>query len=198
MGRQKKYLVGVDEVGRGSVAGPVAVGVVVLYSYKRTNIFEGVRDSKKLTQLQREEWAQKIYNAQAQHILDFAVGYSSPFFIDTHGIVRAIQCAMNKALCRLDCPPKDSKIMLDGALYAPLRYLHQTTTIKGDELIPIISLASIVAKVSRDRKMRCFSKKFNEYGFDAHKGYGTKKHFEAIKLHGLCKIHRKTFLKRLP
>jgi len=95
------------------------------------------------------------------------------------------------------CDFDDVEIMLDGLLYAPKKYANQKTIVKGDEKVPIISFASIVAKVVRDKKIVKLSEKYVEYEFDVHKGYGTKKHYTAIKKYGMCEIHRRSYLKNL-
>jgi ribonuclease HII len=117
--------------------------------------------------------------------------------IDKFGIVSSIKKALNNSLEKVteNKNPNQVFVYLDGELKAGEKYLNQETLIKGDELIPIISLASIMAKVSRDRLMEDYSKKYKEYGFEKNVGYGTKAHYEAIKKYGPCSIHRKTFLR---
>ena len=195
-----EYLVGIDEVGRGPLAGPVAVGVLVMKtkSVKRFRLFyqKGetfLRDSKKLSEKQREEWFEIICAERQRGALDFSVSFVSHIMIDKRGLAWALRTATARALTRLAIPT-DSAIFLDGGLRAPEIFKNQKTIIKGDEKIPVIALASIVAKVTRDHLMIRMAEKYPQYGFEKHKGYGTKEHFAAIKKHGLCPIHRRSFL----
>ncbi len=189
----KKYLVGIDEVGRGPLAGPVAVGVVVAPYRFDLGLLEGVRDSKKMSELGREIWYEKLRILEAEYGLRHIVQFSSAHFIDTHGIVPAIRAAVTRALRLLEVDPASSHVLLDGALRAPARFVSQETIIRGDETEPLISLASIAAKVKRDRLMRMLAIRYPEYGFEIHKGYGTKMHREVLMKQGLSVIHRKTF-----
>ncbi len=200
MGNEKncKYIIGIDEVGRGPLAGPVTVGAVLIpRNLKISNIIK-LRDSKKLTQKSREEWFAYI---KSNSQIFFATTSVSAEMIDKIGIQRATSRALAHSLSQTirtsDVRMGEIEIMLDGSLYAPQKYKNQKTIIKGDEKISAISLASIVAKVTRDRKMIKFSKKYPEYGFDVHKGYGTKKHYEAIKTVGVVPIHRRSYLKKV-
>jgi len=186
-----KYLVGIDEVGRGPLAGPVAVGVLVMK--ENLKIFGKIRDSKKLSVKQREEWFKIICAERQRGALDFSVSFISHITIDKSGLAWALRTAIARSLARLAIPTA-SEIFLDGGLRAPEIFKNQKTIIKGDEKIPVIALASIVAKVTRDRLMIRLAKRYPEYGFEKHKGYGTKEHFAAIKKHGLCPIHRRSFL----
>lgn len=194
-GSNIRYIVGIDEVGRGPLAGPVAVGAVVVPSDFDEAFFDGVRDSKKLTPKRREEWFEKIKKEKKNGALTYTVCFTAPELIDSYGIVWAIRSAIDKALLQLTLEPEEYKLFLDGGLHAPEQFIYQETIIKGDEKKPIIALASIMAKVERDRKMILFGEQYPEYGFDAHKGYGTKAHFQNIKEHGICSIHRKSFLR---
>ena len=198
-----EYLVGIDEVGRGPLAGPVAVGVLVMKtkSVKRFRLFyqKGetfLRDSKKLSEKQREEWFEIICAERQRGALDFSVSFVSHIMIDKRGLAWALRTATARALVRLAIPT-DSAIFLDGGLRAPEIFKNQKTIIKGDEKIPVIALASIVAKVTRDHLMIRMAEKYPQYGFERHKGYGTKEHFATIKKHGLCPIHRRSFLLKL-
>ena len=195
-----EYLVGIDEVGRGPLAGPVAGGGLVMKtkSAKRFRLFyqKGetfLRDSKKLSEKQREEWFEIICAERKRGALDFSVSFVSHIMIDKRGLAWALRTATARALTRLAIPT-DSAIFLDGGLRAPEIFKNQKTIIKGDEKIPVIALASIVAKVTRDHLMIRMAEKYPQYGFEKHKGYGTKEHFAAIKKHGLCPIHRRSFL----
>ena len=195
-----EYLVGIDEVGRWPLAGPLAVGVLVMNtkSAKRFRLFyqKGetfLRDSKKLSEKQREEWFEIICAERKRGALDFSVSFVSHIMIDKSGLAWALRTATARSLARLAIST-DSAIFLDGGLRAPEIFKNQKTIIKGDEKIPVIALASIVAKVTRDHLMIRMAKKYPQYGFERHKGYGTKEHFAAIKRHGLCPIHRRSFL----
>lgn len=192
------YLVGIDEAGRGPLAGSVAVGVACVFlgdkNFKKFS--RGVRDSKKLSEKQREEWFAKMTEEKGKGKgFDFSVAFAGPEMIDVRGLSFAIRHALANALKKLRIPPEETFVLLDGGLRAPEEYLHQKTIIHGDDLEPIISLASIAAKVSRDKRMRALAKKYTEYGFEKHKGYGTKAHYEAIGKYGILEgIHRKSFL----
>lgn len=175
------------------MAGPVAVGVVVVPAGFDFALFDGVRDSKLMTESSREEWFEKLPLLEASAGVRWSVQFSSALYIDTYGIVPAVKRAMAHALRDLALPPEEVEIRLDGSLKAPDMFLHQTTIIRGDQTEPVISMASVAAKVSRDRLMKKLAAKHPEYGFDIHKGYGTKKHAEAIRKFGLCSLHRKTF-----
>ena len=194
------YIIGIDEAGRGPVAGPIAVGAVFAHvSTKIEHEFfaKGIRDSKKLTVNKREhlfDWIQ--HHAGLRHVVSMV----GPRVIDSAGIVAATDMAIMRALRRV-VPPNVEKanvlVLLDCGLRAPESFMNQATIIKGDEKEPLIALASVVAKVSRDDKMRRLSFEFPEYGFDGHKGYGTKEHYKAMRKHGLCDSHRRSFLTRL-
>ncbi|MDB5225780.1 MAG: rnhB [Candidatus Adlerbacteria bacterium] len=189
-----QWLVGVDEAGRGPLAGPVSVGVVAVP--KRFDIrkaFPGINDSKQLTEEKREEiYKEALARAKAGDI-KLCARLSSALYIDTRGITKAVRRGVWSGVRHL-ADPETSFVKLDGLLVAPPEY-KQETIIKGDALEPVISLASIVAKVRRDRLMRTLAVQYPEYGFAIHKGYGTAKHRAAIGKFGLCELHRKTFCK---
>lgn len=200
-----KYIIGIDEVGRGSIAGPVTVAALALPRYFHfPDRF--IKDSKQLSEKQRERWLIFI----KKHKLSFAVVSIPPQIIDKINISRAANLAALSALKKLIIKNKIDhfKIYLDAGLYLNnLKFESQKTTfqiksvktetvIKGDEKISAIALASIVAKVHRDRLMKLWHKKLPVYGFHHHKGYGTKEHFRAIQQHGPSRIHRLTFLKK--
>ena len=192
---QMRYIVGIDEAGRGPLAGPVAVGVVKVNKLKKFNkLVKGIKDSKKLSEAKREEWFEKLHEVEPRVKTKFAVYLISEKIIDKHGIAYAIRLGIKKCLIKLKVSD-NSKIFLDGGIKAPENFLHQTTIIKGDEKIPVISLASICAKVTRDRFMIKLSKKYPQYNFHIHKGYGTLMHRKLIKKHGPSPAHRKSFLK---
>ncbi len=193
-----QYIVGIDEAGRGPLAGPVAV-CAACFSVRDIRRFRkfsfGARDSKKLTAGKREEWFLKMEKEMIAEKFSFAVAFSSAETIDSRGISFAIRGALAEALAELACPPENTFVLLDGSLHAPKEYLFQKTIIHGDDIEPIISLASIGAKVLRDQEMIALSQKYPEYGFERHKGYGTKKHYEMIRRHGILEgAHRKSFL----
>lgn len=193
-----KSTIGIDEVGRGPIAGPVAVGAfLVLVDDFHLEIEKfplPLRDSKQLSLIQREAWYKEIERWQSEGKCDFAVVMVSAGEIDKFGISRAIKKALAEALELIECD-ETHLILLDGSLHAPNTFVHQITIIKGDEKEPVISLASIVAKVTRDRHMIKLASRYPKYGFDRHKGYGTEEHYEAIKKYGLSPLHRKSFLK---
>ena len=225
-----KYIIGIDEAGRGPIAGPVAVGAVLfeIEEYEKfkkdaggkglsssKSIFKEERsdgekfdlergktlrsnllkDSKKLSEKKREEWFETI-KGLASNSLQFSVAFSSNKVIDTKGIVRAIEMAIEKIFAGFKLNSEECLVLLDGNLKAPKEFKNQKTIIKGDEKEPVISLASIVAKVNRDRYIVKLSEKYPEYYLEKHKGYGTKLHYEMIKKYGLCNIHRRSFLKK--
>lgn len=198
-----KYIIGLDEVGRGALAGNVTVAAVLLQKNLRPKLKNlELRDSKKLTSAQREVWFKYI---KRDLCLSCSVANVSPKKIDKINISKAANLAAGKAFDELIAKCKmrheNCKILLDGGLCLATSGRRQgikyKTIIKGDEKIPAIALASIVAKVSRDKQMKKLHKKFPKYGLESHKGYGTKAHFEAIKKHGPSKIHRLTFLKKM-
>jgi ribonuclease HII len=195
-----KAVIGIDEVGRGPVAGPVALCAFRLSAKIRPPILGSkpvpLRDSKKLTPLQREAWYKHLLSLKKQGKCDFAVSMQSASLIDSIGISPCIKKALATVLKKLDATIRET-ILLDGSLYAPKEFKKQKTIIKGDEKEPAIGLASIVAKVTRDRYMLKMAGKHPLYGFENHVGYGTKKHYLAIKKHGMTDIHRKSFLKRV-
>ncbi|OGG50855.1 hypothetical protein A2763_00770 [Candidatus Kaiserbacteria bacterium RIFCSPHIGHO2_01_FULL_54_36] len=191
-----RYLIGIDEAGRGPLAGPVAVGAVMVPQDFSFNILTGIRDSKQLTMLQREEWYERLRALRREGALNFAVAFSSAATIDRHGIVPSIYRALCRALEKLEATDV-CEIRLDGGLRAPGRFNLQKTIIRGDESEPVISLASIAAKVMRDRLMVRLASRFPAYAFDSHKGYGTTQHRETIAQFGLSEVHRASFCSRI-
>jgi len=183
---KNKYVVGIDEAGRGPLAGPVTIAAV---AGSAGRILKGIKDSKKLSVKKREIWRKIIKNNFEYHCV-----FVSHKKIDKIGIQKSAHLGIQKVLEKFS--KKANLVLLDGLLKAPKKY-KQKTIIKGDEKIPLISAASIIAKVARDKKMLAFHKKFPQYCFDKHKGYGTKLHYKKIKKHGLCPIHRRTFLKKV-
>jgi ribonuclease HII len=191
--RNIEWLIGIDEAGRGPIAGPVSVGAVLIPIDFDERFFIGIRDSKQLSMKLREEWFEKMHAHPSILISVALVGASH---IDERGIVSAIKAAMTRTLRELasDLDPATILVLLDGSLHAPRMFPHQETIIKGDEKIPVISLASIAAKVTRDRHMVRQARKYPEYQFEQHKGYGTKDHYKKLRAHGPSAIHRTSFL----
>ncbi|MDE2030922.1 MAG: ribonuclease HII [Patescibacteria group bacterium] len=202
MDKKPKYIVGIDEVGRGPIAGPVAVCsfIITLNNYEslinngQNDLKIKIKDSKKLSKKQREKWYEYLKNEKNNERCNFFVSYVSAENIDKFGIVKAINKSLETSLLKIVSNPKDTFVYLDGGLRAPEQFIYQETVIKGDELHPVISFASIVAKVSRDKVMYNYSKEYPKYSFENHVGYGTKAHYEAIKKYGVLDIHRKSFL----
>lgn len=161
------------------------------------SFFSGIRDSKQLSEKEREAWYLTVRQAHDAGLLRYAVTTSSHEVIDRRGIVPAIRSSIDRVLVRLEADPKRCALILDGGLRAPSVFLRQETIIRGDESEPLISAASIMAKVTRDKLMKRLGRRFPAYGFEVHKGYGTKKHREAIGEYGLCDIHRLSFCTRL-
>ncbi len=194
----EKIIIGIDEAGRGPLAGPVAVGAFAIKSKEVLKYFKGVKDSKQLSAKQREVWFGEIKRLRALNKIGFAVSFSSEVVIDRQGISKAVALSIARCLKKLTkqgfCVPR-SEIKLDGLLKAPIKYKNQRTIIGGDESEPLIALASICAKVLRDRKMGSLAKKYPHYGLEIHKGYGTKKHYAAISKYGVAEFHRKSYLK---
>ena len=191
---QRYYIVGVDEVGRGPVAGPVCVCAVrVLKDFDFNKYLPGLNDSKAISKKKRNQIFEIVEKMQEEGHVIYALSYESAETIDSIGIAKALKKALNNSIKKLNLDVKNSHIFLDGSLKADDMY-SQETIIKGDSLIPVISLASVIAKVSRDALMIKECKKYPEYGFSKHKGYGTKLHMEAIKNNGISPLHRKSFL----
>lgn len=178
---------GVDEAGRGPLAGPVYAAAVVL---KKGQTIEGVNDSKKLSEKKREELFDKIVSECSA----FSVGTASEREIDEINILQATFLAMKRAVDGLSIKPDIA--LVDGNQTPPLDCAVKTV-IKGDAKSESIAAASIIAKVSRDRYMKEMAAKYPEYQFEKHKGYGTKLHYEMIEKYGICEIHRKSFLKKV-
>lgn len=178
---------GVDEAGRGALAGPVAAGVVVLpVQDDLPETLAGVRDSKLMTARARQEWAEII----PQVALACGVGFAGPNEIDDLGIVSATHLAVRRALGRLPIDPQH--LLLDGRL-RPEAGIPETSLIKGDRRSLSIAAAAILAKVARDEKMVELAEDFPQYDFAHNKGYGTAAHREAIEVHGPCPVHRFSF-----
>lgn len=182
-----KIICGIDEAGRGPLAGPVYAAAVVL---KKGQTIEGVNDSKKLSEKKREALFEKIISQCA----DYSVGSASETEIDEINILQATFLAMKRAVEGLVLKPDCA--LVDGN-QPPILDCSVTTVVKGDSKSESIAAASILAKVSRDRYMTDMASKYPQYGFEKHKGYGTKLHYEMIEKYGICEIHRKSFLKKV-
>lgn len=193
-----RYVIGVDEVGRGPIAGPLCVGACLMRERDRRRAFaslRGVRDCKQLSPEERLLWCSRIRMMSERGTLTAVTSFVSERVIDRRGISAALTLALRRCLKKLPVSPEHVLILLDGGLYAPALYPFQKTIIDGDETEALIAAASIVAKVHRDRRMIRLARRFPEYGFESHKGYGTRGHYEALRKHGLCEIHRRSFLK---
>ena len=176
---------GIDEAGRGPLCGPVVAAAVILPD--EYNILY-INDSKKLSETKREE----VYKEIDKYAVAYGVGIVSPERIDEINILQATYEAMRTAIHKLSVTPD---ILLNDAVTIPMVDIKQVPIIKGDAKSQSIAAASIVAKVTRDHLMEEYDKLYPEYGFAKHKGYGTAAHIAAIKEHGLCPIHRRSFTK---
>ncbi|HXK37748.1 MAG TPA: ribonuclease HII [Candidatus Paceibacterota bacterium] len=190
-----KYIIGIDEVGRGPLAGPVAVGAI-LATPDMLQAFTEIKESKQLSEKKRELWNDKILAARGEGLRS-VVCFVPAEEIDVIGIAPAIKKALKEGLVQLAVDPTECRVLLDGGLYAPEEYINQETIIGGDGKETIIAMASVVAKVARDRLMVQLAESYPEYDFAKHKGYGTKAHMDAIRTHGLSKEHRRSFCKNI-
>ena len=181
-----EYIAGIDEAGRGPLAGPVVVGVVIM---PKDSMIEGVNDSKKVSEKERE----KLYDEITNEAIAWGVGIVDQNRIDEINILNATKEAVTMAISSLKVKP--DLILVDALTNIDTLGIPYKSIIKGDAKEYSIAAASIIAKVTRDRIMRQWDEVFPEYGFKGHKGYGTKKHIEAIKEYGPCMLHRKTFIK---
>lgn len=179
------YVCGIDEAGRGPLAGPVVAGAVIL---PHDSKILWLNDSKQLSARKREE----LYDVIMENAVAVGVGYASPARIDEINILQATYEAMRQAVSQLSVRPQ---ILLNDAVTIPDLELPQVPIIKGDAKSVSIAAASIIAKVTRDRLMVEYDKLMPEYGFAAHKGYGAQAHIEALKKYGPSPIHRATFIK---
>jgi ribonuclease HII len=191
-----KYIGGIDEAGRGPLAGPVVAVCVVLdkdFSLKKNEKLMLVNDSKKLTEKRREELFKIIY----EEFYEVGIGICEHTTIDRINILQASFLAMKKALGGLRQKP--DFLILDGRFPIPNISLKQKAIRRGDESVFSIAAASVIAKVTRDRIMKEMNELYPQYGFSQHKGYGTKFHFDRLLKYGPCPIHRKSFapVKRL-
>lgn len=184
-------IIGIDEVGRGPLAGPVMVGIVFIPKGFKKSKISGVTDSKKLSEKKREEIYQIAKTLHIEGEIQFKVIARPANAIDRKGIGTCIYECIESGV--EDFNEEGIKILLDGGLRAPGRFF-QKTIVKGDSKEFAIGLASILAKVTRDEYMRKQAKRYPEYSFERHKGYGTKVHREKIETYGPCSLHRKTFI----
>ena len=181
-----KYICGIDEAGRGPLAGPVVVGAVILPA---DSLIEGVNDSKKISEKKRERVFEEIVNTA----ISYSTGIVDQKTIDEINILNATKLAVKKAIESLEIKP--DLILVDALTNIETFGIPYKSIIKGDAKEYSIAAASIIAKVTRDRMMLEWDKVFPEYGFAKHKGYGTAAHISAIKEYGLCPIHRRSFTK---
>lgn len=180
------YICGIDEAGRGPLAGPVVAGAVILP--KDCQIFY-LNDSKKLSEKKRE----LLYDEIQEKAISWAVGVVGPERIDEINILQATYEAMRQAISKLTVLPD---ILLNDAVTIPDIAINQVPIIKGDAKSVSIAAASILAKVTRDRMMKEYDEVYPEYGFGKHKGYGTAAHIQALRQFGPCPIHRRSFIKK--
>lgn len=178
---------GVDEAGRGPLAGPVCAAAVIL---PRNIEIAGLNDSKKLSEKSRE----KLYDEICEKAISFGIAFASVAEIEELNILNAAMLAMNRAIAQLE--PQPELALIDGNRSSAIE-ISSRCVIKGDAKCADIAAASILAKVTRDRYMLEIAEKYPEYHFERHKGYGTKLHYEALREHGPCEIHRPSFLRKM-
>lgn len=182
-----KILCGVDEAGRGPLAGPVCAAAVIL---PKETVIEGLNDSKKLSEKKREQ----LYDVICETAVSYAISFATVAEIEELNILHATQLAMIRAINELD--PVPDLALIDGNQAGDIKFPHETV-IKGDASCVSIAAASILAKVTRDRFMVEMSEQYPNYHFEKHKGYGTKDHYNALREFGPCPIHRPSFLKKI-
>lgn len=198
--KMKKCIIGIDEAGRGPLAGPVVVAGIKIdarIEKQEARFLTGIKDSKKLSAKKREEWFSVLTKHPA---IAWACVAISPKIIDKINIAKATNLGTRRVYKRLiqiksgrmQSAPGEFLVLLDGSLYLP-RTVAQHTIIKGDEKVPVIAAASIIAKVTRDRIMVRLHKKYPQYRFDVHKGYCTRQHRELVHRYGYSDVHRKSF-----
>ena len=180
-------LCGVDEAGRGPLAGPVCAAACIL---PRGLVIDGLDDSKKLSDKKRRE----LFDVIKREAVSFGVAFASVEEIEEHNILRATFMAMNRAIAKLDVVPELA--IIDGNRAAGIE-MPARCIVKGDSKCADIAAASILAKVTRDEYMLAMADKYPEYHFEKHKGYGTKLHYEALREYGPSPIHRMSFLKKV-
>ncbi|MFN3568072.1 MAG: ribonuclease HII [Caldimicrobium sp.] len=176
-------IAGIDEAGRGAIAGPLCVGLVIFpKDYKNSQI----KDSKLLSPAKRE----KLYEIICQDALEYAIAMATSDEINEFGIIKALFLAIERCLKQIN---QFDLLLVDGPLQVPYFKGIQKSLIRGDKLSLSIAGGSILAKVTRDRYMEEIAKKYPQYGFEKHKGYATREHLEALKKYGVCPIHRHNF-----
>jgi len=206
--KKTEWVVGIDEVGRGPIAGPVTVCALIMpaFAFKGSTLKgsqgrtlgQGSFDSKQLSAKKRLDIFTRIRELKKADQLDYRIASVNHKMIDQKGIVQAVHLAIKRSLELLRCPtPKLVEIMLDGGLRAPNKFKNQQTIIRGDAKVPIIGLASVIAKVHRDRFMVNSGTRHPNWGFEKNKGYGTREHYRALQKHGLSPIHRLSFLHKM-
>ena len=181
-----KYIAGIDEAGRGPLAGPVVIGCAIM---PEDSMIEGINDSKKVSEKKRE----KLYDEIIENAVSWSVAIIDKQDIDELNILNATKKGVTEAIKGLKIKPE--LILVDALNGIDTCGIKYDSIIKGDSKCYSISAASILAKVTRDRIMRQWDEVYPQYGFAKHKGYGTKAHIEALKEYGPCPIHRKTFIK---
>lgn len=185
---------GIDEAGRGPLAGPVVAAAVLINAelFKDLSGFKGINDSKKLSAKRREKWYEILTERKN---IKWGIGIISEKIIDEVNILEATKLAMAEALKKMirQSAEQPDFILIDGNFILENIDLNQKAVIGGDAKVVSIAAASIIAKVTRDRMMQKFHENYPEYGFDMHKGYGTRLHCEMIKKYGPCAIHRRSF-----
>lgn len=184
----EKIICGIDEAGRGPLAGPVVVAAVIM---PKESMIEGVNDSKKVSEKKRET----LYEQIIKEAISYSVGIIDQREIDEINILNATKKGLTLAIKGLKVRP--DRILVDALTKIDTCHIPYTSIIKGDAKSYSIAAASIIAKVTRDRIMREWDEVYPQYGFQKHKGYGTKKHIEAIEEYGLCPLHRLSFVKHI-
>lgn len=182
-----KYICGIDEAGRGPLAGPVVVGAVIM---PQSSFIEGINDSKKVSEKKRELLYEQITN----EAIAWSVGIIDQREIDKINILNATKKALTMAVEELEIKPE--LILVDALEHINTLGIPVQSIIKGDATRYSIAAASIIAKVTRDRIMRQWDEVYPQYGFASHKGYGTAKHIQAIKEYGICDLHRRSFVRK--
>lgn len=183
----EKLLCGVDEAGRGPLAGPVCAAAVIL---PRGLEIDGLNDSKKLTEKKREA----LYDVICNSAVSYGIAFASVEEIEELNILNAAMLAMNRAIEKLS--PQPSLALIDGNRNSSIK-IASRCIVKGDAKCADIAAASVLAKVTRDRYMLDMAEKYPQYGFEKHKGYGTKNHYAVLREYGPCEIHRPSFLRKM-
>ncbi len=191
------WVIGIDEVGRGPLAGPVTVCAVALpYKHYKKELYPGLTDSKQMTPKNRAQVVGSIESLTKKFGIRYALTSREASAIDQKGIALCIRDCIKSALKKLALDPNECLVLLDGGLKAPLEYI-QETIIKGDSKEQCISLASVIAKVTRDCLMVRLHRAYPDYRWNENKGYGVLAHRSALKRYGATPFHRRTFLQRV-